>query len=162
MTRAGSIAIVALAALLPSLAGTACGAAASDTGPRPGRLVTYREEGGIGGARPSLIVSMTRKATLSLGSCDATYTVGEPLWRNLRGALRRADLGSIAGVYPPPTGAADFITYVVGSRGHEVRISPDPRYDAVLDQIEPLLGALEKVVARGQTKLPADCPGSTA
>lgn len=160
--KSGSIAIVALAALVPAFAGAACGATRIDTQAQVSRLVTYREEGGIGGPRPSLAVSTGGKAELRVGGCHAEYTVGEALWRKLRGALQRADLGSIAGDYPPPGGAADMIIYLVRSEGHEVRIAPDPRYETVLVQIEPLLGALQKVVAQGRSKLPAGCLGGGA
>ena len=55
-----------------------------------------------------------------------------------------------------------MITYVIRSRGHEVRIAPDPSYEAVLDQIEPLLGVLEKVVARGEEQAARRLPREAA
>ena len=154
--------IVALGAIASALTGVACGATTTGSTAPAERLLTYREEGGIGGARPALSVSVRGRATLRLGSCTAGYALGEPLWRKLRSTLRRADLGSIAGDYPPPNGTADMITYVIRSGGHEVRIAPDPSYEAVLDQIEPLLGVLGKVVAQGEGKLPAGCRGGGA
>jgi hypothetical protein len=157
------VATVSSVALLLALAGSACGSAATTgTASSAGRLLTYREEGGIGGPRPSLAVSTQGRATLRLGSCRVGYALGDPLWGKLRGALQRADLGSIVGDYPPPSGAADMITYVVRSDDGEVKIAPDPHYEAVLEQIEPLLGVLGKVVTKGRTRLPADCSGRSA
>jgi hypothetical protein len=162
MLKTGSIVAVALVVLVASLSGIACGATTTSTGGSTGRLLTYREEGGIGGPRPALAVSTQGRATLRLGSCNVGYALGEPLWRRLRVALRRADLDSIAGDYPAPSGTADMITYVVRSAGHEVSIAPDPRYAAVLEQIEPLLGVLGNVVAKGRSKMLAGCAGGGA
>jgi hypothetical protein len=154
-----SIAIAALAALVPSLCVSACGASETTAQPssQAGRLLSYREEGGIGGPRPSLVVSKQARATLRLGSCSTSFGLGTRLWRRLRATLKGASLGSIAGDYPPPKGSADMITYVVRAGGHEVSIAPDPRYEQVLAQIEPLLAVLGQTVAKGKRKLPAGC-----
>jgi hypothetical protein len=162
MLKIGSIVAVSLVVLVASLSGIACGATATRTGESAGLLLTYREEGGIGGPRPALTVSKQGRATLRLGSCNVGYALGEPLTRRLRVALRRADLGSIAGDYPPPSGTADMITYVVRSAGHQVSIAPDPRYEAVLEQIEPLLGVIGNVIAKGRSKMPPGCAGGGA
>jgi hypothetical protein len=159
--RARSLAIAALVALALSAAASACGASGRSTvgSADPGPLLTYREEGGIGGPRPALAVSTGADAALRLGHCRATFKLGRPRWRHLRSALRRADLGSIAGSYPPAGGSADAITYVVRSGGQEVRVAPAPlpRNEAVLAQLEPLLEVIGRTVASGERRLPSDC-----
>ena len=57
--KSSSLAIAVLAALVPTFGASACGAAETTTEPssQSGRLLSYREEGGIGGPRPSLAVS---------------------------------------------------------------------------------------------------------
>jgi hypothetical protein len=159
MMSAGGLTVAVVVALVPSLGTSACGAAGepSESSSHPGPLLSYREEGGIGGPRPSLAVSKQALATLRLGDCSASFGLGSRLWRRLGAALRSVDLPSIAGNYPPPDGSADMITYVVRSGGNEVRIAPDPRYEKVLAQIEPLLAVLGQTVARGNRKLPASC-----
>lgn len=159
MVRGGRLA-VAVVALVPTLGSSACGAASeSAESPHPGRLVSYREEGGIGGPRPSLTVSKQKQATLRLGSCGTRFRLRSPLWRRLRVALENANLASIAGDYPPPEGSADVITYVVRSDGHEVSIAsaPLPGYEAVLAQLEPLLEILGRTVAIGKRRLHPGC-----
>jgi hypothetical protein len=157
--KASSVAITALAALAASLGATACGAASEPAGSfsKIGPSLKYRVEGGIGGLKPSLLVLGRARAMLRLGGCSLGFGLQRRLWSRLRAALRRADLRSISGDYPPPSGTADVVTYVVSSAGNEVRIALDPRYEKVQAQIEPLLAALGQVVARGERRLPARC-----
>jgi hypothetical protein len=159
-----SVVIAFLATLAPTFGASACGAAATteQSSSQSGQLLSYREEGGIGGPRPSLAVSKRARATLRLGGCRTSFTLGARLWRRLRAALKSADLGSIAGSYPPPSGSADTITYVIRSGGHEVRISPAPEYEEVLAQLEPLLEVIGKVVAVGKRRLPSSCSSNRA
>lgn len=155
-----SVAIVVLAVLALTFGASACGAAGAtteQTSSHSGRLLSYREEGGIGGPRPSLTVSKQARATLRLGGCSTSFDLHTRLWRRLRTALKTADLGSIAGDYPPPSGSADMITYVIRSGGHEVSISPAPEYEEVMAQLEPLLEVIGKVVAAGKRRLPSGC-----
>lgn len=159
MVRGGRLA-VAVVALVPVLGSSACGAAGESAGSSyPGRLISYREEGGIGGPRPSLTVSKQKRATLRLGSCGTRFKLQPPLWQRLRVALEKANLVSIAGDYSPPEGSADVITYVVRSDGYEVSIAsaPLPQYEAVLAQLDPLLEILGRTVATGKRRLPAVC-----
>jgi hypothetical protein len=153
-----------LTVLVPTFGVSACGAAGATEQPSSslGRLLSYREEGGIGGPRPSLAISKRARTTLRLGGCRASFILGTRLWRRLRTALKGADLESIAGDYPPPSGSADAITYVIRSGGHEVRISPAPEYEEVLAQLEPLLEVIGKVVAAGKRRLPSGCSSSRA
>lgn len=157
--KASSVAIAVLAVLATSLGASACGAASEPAGSfsKIGPSLKYREEGGIGGPKPSLLVSKRARAMLQLGGCSIGFGLQRRLWSRLRAALRQADLPSISGDYPPPSGTADVMTYVVSSAGNEVRIAPDPQYEKVLAQIEPLLAALGQVVARGERRLPARC-----
>jgi hypothetical protein len=157
--KAGSAAIAVLAALAPSLGASACGTASEPAGSssKASPLLSYREEGGIGGPKPSLLVSKRARAMLQMGGCSIGFGLQRRLWGRLRAALKRADLPSIDGDYPPPSGTADVITYVVSSAGNEVRIALDPQYEKVLAQIEPLLTTLGQVVARGERRLPASC-----
>jgi len=154
-----SVAIAVLAALAPTFGASACGAAETTTEPssQSGRLLSYHEEGGIGGPRPSLAVSKQARATLRLGGCRTSFGLGTRLWRRLRAALKGADLGSVAGDYPPPNGSADMITYVIRSGGHEVSISAAPEYEEVLAQLEPLLEVIGEVVVVGERRLPPGC-----
>jgi hypothetical protein len=157
--RAGRLA-VAVVAVVPSLGSNACGAAGeSAESSHPGLLISYREEGGIGGPRPSLTVSKQARATLRLGACSTGFKLQPRLGRRLRAALESADLASIAGNYPPSEGSADVITYVVRSDGHEVSIAsaPLPEYEAVLAQLEPLLEILGRTAATGKRRLPPGC-----
>ncbi len=161
MVRAGGLTVAVVVALAPSLGASACGAAgeSSESSSHPGPLLSYREEGGIGGPRPSLTVSKQAWATLRLGTCGTGFKLQSRLWLRLRGALERADLASTAGEYPPPEGSADVITYVVRSDGHEVSIAPAPlpEYEAVLAQLEPLLEIIDRILAIGKWGLPPAC-----
>jgi hypothetical protein len=161
MMKAGSLTVAVVVAAVPCLGNSACGVAGgqAESSSHPGLLLSYREEGGIGGPRPSLTVSKQARAKLRLGTCGTGFKLQPPLWRRLRAALESANLPSIAGDYPPPEGSADVITYVVRSDGHEVSIAPAPlpEYETVLAQLEPLLKILGRTVATGKRRLPPGC-----
>jgi len=122
-------------------------------------VVSYREEGGIGGPRPSLVLREGRRAKVRLGGCTERFRVRRRPWKRLRAALRAADLPANAGDYPPPEGSADMITYVVSAGGHTVRIAPGgtPEYDEVMHDLEPPLAALNRVVAAGKRRMDDSC-----
>jgi hypothetical protein len=124
-----------------------------------GTLITYRQEGGIGGPRPSLVVSADRRAKVTLGSCGTRFTLRRGAWRELRAAIKGTDIHGIAGNYPPPPGSADMITYVIRTPGGTVRIAPnpEPRNEEVMGELGPLLKVLDATVAVGQRHMPASC-----
>jgi hypothetical protein len=161
MVRARDLVAAVVVTLVPSLGTSACGAAGgpAESSSHPGLLLSYREEGGIGGPRPSLTVSKQARATLQLGGCDTSFGLGPRPWGRLRAALKDAALASLAGDYPPPNGSADMITYVVRSSGKEVSIAPAPlpETEEVLAQLEPLLQILRKTIASGERRLSSDC-----
>jgi hypothetical protein len=161
MLRLGSLAIAFLAALGTSLGASGCSAGGepADSSSSDARLLSYLEEGGIGGPRPSLTVSKRARASLRLGPCSTSFGLRPGAWRRLRAALTEADIPAVAGEYPPPKESADEITYVVRSGGHEVRIAPAPlpENEKVLAQLEPLLTILGRTVASGQRRLPPGC-----
>ncbi len=148
-----------LLAVGPPLSVAGQGSAASS---RTGVFVSYRQEGGIGGPRPSLVVSKGRQARVTLGRCTAKLALRPPAWRKLRVAVRDADIQAIAGDYPPPAGSADEITYVIRTRAGRVRIarSPEPRNEEVMRQLEPLLKALTGLVSAGERRMPSSCRSS--
>lgn len=162
--RLEGLTIVFLAALGTSFAAGACGAggkpAGSDSSGR--RLLFYRQEGGIGGPRPSLTVFKQARARLQLGRCSTSFSLPTRAWRRLRAALGEADISAVAGDYPPPRGAADEITYVLRSGSSEVRLAPAPRAanEKVLAQLQPLLTVLSRTVASGERRLPPSCARS--
>jgi hypothetical protein len=129
---------------------------------RSGSFVTYRQEGGIGGPRPSLVVSTDRGARVTLGSCAASFTLRPGSWRNLRAAVEGARVRGLAGTYPPPAGSADVITYVVRTRAGTVRIAPapEPRNEEVMRDLGPLFKVLNGLVSAGERRMPTSCPGS--
>ena len=125
----------------------------------PNTLISYRQEGGIGGPRPSLVVSRNRKARVSLGRCTAKFELGPGAWRGLRAALGDADIQAIAGDYPPLAGSADVITNVIETGAGTVRIAPasQPANEAVMRQLRPLLKVLNKTVSAGNRRMPPSC-----
>lgn len=129
---------------------------------RAGVLVSYRQEGGIGGPRPSLVVSKGRRARVTLGRCTAKLALRPRTWRKLRVAVRDADIQAIAGEYPPPAGSADEITYVIRTRAGTVRIAPapEPRNEEVMRRLEPLLKAVDGLVSAGERRMPSSCRSS--
>lgn len=133
--------------------------AVSWTATAPRIVVAYRQEGGIGGPRPSLIVSGDRKARVTLGRCAAKFPLRRRAWNRLRAALRGADLPAIAGDYPPPKNSADVITYVIKAGRNTVRIAPaaEPGYDEVMRDLEPLLKVLNKVISAGERRMAKSC-----
>ncbi len=135
------------------------GSAASS---RTGVVVSYRQEGGIGGPRPSLVVSKGRRARVTLGRCTAKLALRPRAWRKLRVAVRDADIQAIAGDYPPPAGSADEITYVIRTRAGTVRIapSPEPRSEEVMRRLKPLLKVLNGLVWAGERGMPSSCRSS--
>ena len=122
-------------------------------------VVSYRQEGGIGGPRPSLLVSRGLRATVTLGRCTAEFALQSGAWHRLRAALREADMHAIAGDYPPPKGAADEITYVIKASRNTVRIAPapQPEYEEVMRHLRPLLKVLDKTVSIGERRMPPSC-----
>lgn len=129
--------------------------------PRPRVLVSYRQEGGIGGPRPSLVVTKDRQARAKLGGCVAKFALGHRIWNRLRTALRGAHLHAIAGNYPPPKGSADEITYVIKASGEVVRIAPpQPEHEAVMRDLGPLFKVLNKMVSAGERRMPSSCKNS--
>jgi hypothetical protein len=151
------VAIACSGLLAPPVASavTPVGEAAS----RP--LVTYRQEGGIGGPRPSLIVSKDRRARVTLGGCSERFALRRGQWNVLREALEHAHLHAIAGDYPAPEGYADTITYVIRAGGERVRIAlPQPGNEEVMRDLRPLLKALNKTVSAGERRMPSSCGGS--
>jgi hypothetical protein len=127
--------------------------------PLKGRaLVSYNQEGGVGGPRPSLVVFKDRRARVTLGGCEAKLALRPPAWRRLRAVLRRAHLRALAGDYPAPVGSADLITHVIRSRTGTVRIAlPQPERSEVARSLRPLLGALEGLASAGERRMPSSC-----
>jgi hypothetical protein len=118
--------------------------------------VTYREEGGIGGPRGSLIVSSHRRATVMVngGRVPATrrlarFRLSASLWRRLRLTLRRANMRALAGDHLPATPIPDAITYVIRAGHNTVRAADG----AIPRRLEPLLGVLRKIVVIGERRL---------
>lgn len=144
------VAVLALAAALPACAASPASSARSRT------LVTYREEGGLGGPRGSLIVSAHRRAmvTVNGGRVPVTrhlarFRLSASLWRRLRATLRRAGMHALAGNHLPPTPIPDAITYVVSAGRNTVRTSDG----AIPRRMEPLLEVLRRIVAIGERRL---------
>jgi len=128
----------------------------------PHILVSYRQEGGIGGPRPALDVSRNRKARVTLRRCTAKFELRPRAWRKLRAALRSAHLHAISGDYPAPKGSADVITYVIKASGEVVRIAPapQPKNEEVMRHLEPLLKVLDRMVSAGERRMPPSCKRS--
>lgn len=126
---------------------------------RPRILVSYRQEGGIGGPRPSLIVSKDHRARVSLGQCAASFELNPRVWRRLQAVLSDAQIQTIAGVYPLPEGAADVITYVIRTHAGTVRIAPtsQPANEEVMRQLRPLFKVLNKTVSMGEQRMSPSC-----
>lgn len=128
---------------------------------RPHVLVSYRQEGGIGGPRPSLVVFKDRRAKVTLGGCTAKFALPPAAWSKLRAALRGARLHAIAGNYPAPKGSADMITYVIKASGEVVRIAPpQPEHEEVMRDLRPLLNVLNKLMSAGKRQMPSHCKSS--
>jgi hypothetical protein len=126
-------------------------------------LVSYRQEGGIGGPRPSLVVFKDRRARVRLGGCTAKFSLRPVAWRRLRAALRGAHLHAIAGDYPAPKGSADMITYVIKASGEVVRIAPpQPEHEDVMRNLRPLLKVLNRTVSAGERRMPSSCKSNSA
>lgn len=127
-------------------------------------LVSYRQEGGIGGPRPSLVVSREHGATVTSGRCTAKFGLQLGAWNRLRAALREADMHAIAGSYPPPKGSADEITYVIKAGRDTVRIAPapQPEYEEVMRHLRPLLKVLNKTVSIGEQRMSPACKSNSA
>ncbi|HEV7770735.1 MAG TPA: choice-of-anchor Q domain-containing protein [Solirubrobacterales bacterium] len=125
---------------------------------RPRVLISYRQEGGIGGLRPSLVVTKDRQARVTLGGCAVKFVLGHRIWDRLRAALRSAHFHAIAGNYPPSKGSADEITYVIKARGEVVRIAPpQPEHEGMMRGLRPLLKALNKLASAGERRMPSSC-----
>jgi hypothetical protein len=126
---------------------------------RPRILVSYRQEGGIGGPRPSLVVSKDHRARVSRGQCTTSFELSTRAWRRLQAVLSDAQIQTIAGVYPPPEGAADVITYVIRTDAGTVRIAPasQPANEEVMRQLRPLFKLLNKMVSVGERRISRSC-----
>jgi alpha-tubulin suppressor-like RCC1 family protein len=132
-------------------------------GPSRSRLlVSYYQEGGIGGPRPSLVVFKDRRAKVTLGRCMARFELRRTAWRKLEAALRGTHLHAIAGSYPPPSGSADEITYVIRSGPDTVRIAPAPQQEneEVMRNLKPLFRVLDRTVSAGERRMPPSCKSS--
>jgi hypothetical protein len=128
---------------------------------RPRVLVSYHQEGGIGGPRPSLVVFKNRGARMTLGQCRAKFELRPKAWSSLRAALRGAYLRAIAGNYPPPKGSADVITHVIKANGAAVRIAlPQPEHKEVMRDLRPLLKVLNKLMSAEERRMPSSCKSS--
>lgn len=128
---------------------------------RPRVLVSYRQEGGIGGPRPSLVIFKDRQARVTLGGCTSKFSLQPAAWSRIRAALRGAHLHAIAGNYLPPKGSADAITYVIKASGEVVRIArPQPEHKEVMRDLRPLLKALNKLASAGERRMPSSCKSS--
>jgi hypothetical protein len=156
------VVIAISAGLLSALSGAVLtgGAAPSppyQTSSRPHVVVSYHQEGGIGGPRPSLVVFRDREARVTLGRCTAKFALELAAWNGLRAALREAEMHAIAGNYPPK--GADQITYVIKAGPNTVRIAaaPQPEYEEVMRRLRPLLKALNKTVSIGERRMPQSC-----
>jgi len=125
---------------------------------RPRLVVSYRQEGGIGNPRPSLVVLGYRWARVTLGRCKSKFRLPRPAWQRLRVALRKADIPAIAGNYPPQRGA-DLITYVIKTRAGTVRVTPASQSDNedVMRALRPLLNVLDRTVSAGERRIPPTC-----
>lgn len=155
------LALLVLIATICALTTSACSNASEPTvaSSRLSPLVSYREGGGFGAPRPSLIVSKRRRASVSLGACRTRFVLGRKAWRRLRRVLRNTDLAAVAGDYPPPADYADAITYTIRSGPNRVRIAPAPipEYEAVMRELEPLRRALKDIVSAGKRRMPRSC-----
>jgi hypothetical protein len=165
LTRKGRRTLRRLRSVRLSIAGKATTAAGETatrrvalTLPRHRVVVRYRHEGGIGGPRPSLVVSTDRRATVTFGRCRARLALRPRAWSRLGAALRAADLRAIAGDYSA-RGVPDALTYVVKAGRYTVRIAPGarPEYEAVMRDLKPLLEVLDKTVSAGKRRMPASC-----
>jgi hypothetical protein len=126
--------------------------------PLPRVLVSYRQEGGIGAPRPSLIVTKDHRARVTFRGCTTKFALRPAAWSKLRAALSGAHLHAIAGNYPPPKGSADVITYVIKASGEVVRIAPpQPEHEEVMRDLRPLLKVLNKMVSTGERRMPLSC-----
>jgi hypothetical protein len=121
-------------------------------------LVSYRQEGGIGGPRPSLVITKDGRARATSKGCTAKFALGHQTWNRLRAVLRGAHLHAIAGNYPPPKGSADEITYVIKAGGEVVRIAPpQPEHKKVMRDLHPLLKVLSRLLSAGERR---SCTGT--
>jgi hypothetical protein len=115
-------------------------------------LVSYREEGGVGGPKANLTVSTRRQATLERRR-RISFRLGSALWTRLKAALDATDMHSLAGDYPPPRGSADEIVYVI-TVGHDtVRTSAAADGSIPPAKLKRLLTALGEVVSTGERRL---------
>jgi len=129
--------------------------------PRPRVLISYRQEGGLGGPRPSLVIFKDHRVKVRLGECTASFGLRRKAWRALQAAIRGAHLRANAGTYPAPKGSADLMTHVVKARGDVVRIAlPQSEHKDVVRDLRPLLRALSKLASAGKRQMPASCRGS--
>ena len=159
---AGGVSALLLGWVVSGVGATGSSAPAADEGATATALVSYRHEGGIGGPRPSLVVSKGRRAKLTFGHCTTRFTLRRKTWNTLRKRLGAADLDAIAGDYPAAPSTADALTYVIESGGSTVRIAipPQPRHEDVLRRLQPLLAVLDKVVATGKRRMDPSCESS--
>jgi hypothetical protein len=120
-------------------------------------LVTYREEGGFGGAKGALIVSDRGQATATLGRCATRFHLDAVLWKSLKATLKQTNMHAIAGNYPPPPGSADEITYVITVRRDTVRTSAGTNGVIPPPKLKPLLTVLGKTLSAGERRMARSC-----
>jgi len=108
--------------------------------------ISYKRSGGLAAMPQKLVIRPGRNATLATRGPDGLRTsrfrVAPKRIEDLRGALRRADFGSVA--TPAPGNCADCYLYSLRYEGHEVSFSEvdtPPRLQGVLDRIGQLVDA---------------------
>lgn len=134
--------------------GGSLGGASAAPAAGSGALVAYREEGGLGGPKASLVVSTHREATVRVAAGRAPFTTREvrfrldtTTWRALRRALRNADLNALA-KRPTTKPYPDAITYVIIARQKTIRASDG----AIPIKLAPLIFVLRHVVRLGEQR----------
>jgi hypothetical protein len=125
------------------------------------RLVTYKEEGGDPGFRYRFAtVSTNDTAAVTTGSCGGRYRPSRSLWKRLTAALKRTNMHTLAGNYPPrPDAAVGFFTYTITVGRDTVRITSAPTLadERVGRELEPLSRALAEVVTAKERRMPGAC-----
>ena len=121
-------------------------------------LVAYSREGGIRFQAATLVVSTKSVATVRSNGCTARIQLDAASWRRLRQALAQADLSTLAGDYPAPSGAADVITQTVVVGSDAVRIGDFASLPVqARRELAPLLGVLGAVLAKGARRVSPSC-----
>ena len=139
----------------------ACGSGDLDESTRGGArtLVAYSREGGIRFQSSTLVVKTKGFATMvGFDGCTTRFRLGARSWGRLRRALEQADLSTLAGDYPAPSGAADVITETVVVGGDAVRIGDFASLPVRAQrELAPLLGVLGEARAEGARRARPPC-----